>query len=503
MTAGNHKAHCIIVAANLAATMSIAQQPFDIDPAFQTTLTTTTNFGQYVASIFIDLDATIVVSGQFRFPGDLATRNGARLNADGTQNGNFTNLPVLGGKITPWSNKYYCMAGQQVYRSLPSWNNDAAFDMNSSWPLVSIFQGGDYHVFPDGRILFTGGCPMNDPDHGFVGEFNLIWFTNTGYLDTTRIHRKGNGNMFEFEALHPASPQGQAGQFICSIQGTEYEGSPVAPVFRINADGSLDPSFNAPLQPWGESRVFLPLENGQVLAGGNRQIIGQPDTICVIRFMQDGSLDPAFHLALFKDLLGYPSPWVSDIETLPDGRLMVVGNFDEVDGLPRRGIVMLHSDGTVDESVFNDAGCDPYTYTVGTSQYQSRVVGGITLAPDGSYYIYGSYNGYDDGTTSYPEQRFVSRLYGLNVGVQEHEMELLQVAPNPTYGPLTVTLSENSTAQRAEVLDANGRLVRAERVPAGVQQLTMDLSELSEGAYVLRLRMPDGAVRHARFVVVR
>ncbi|MBL0129662.1 MAG: T9SS type A sorting domain-containing protein [Flavobacteriales bacterium] len=478
--------------------MSIAQQPFDLDPDFATSIER-----HYVNSLCPLTDGKLYISGDIRFTGELSSRYFLRLNNDGSIDDGFPDVFAGGGKITPWSNGYYCGTGQQVSRLHLDASMDNSFDMNSAWQLVSVFQGGDYHVFPDGRILFTGGCPMNDPDHGFVGEYNLVWFTNTGYLDTTRIHRKGNGNMFEFEALHPASPQGQAGQFVCSIQGTEYEGSPVAPVFRINADGSLDPSFNAPLQPWGESRVFLPLENGQVLAGGNRQIIGQPDTICVIRFLEDGSLDPTFHLALFKDTLGYPSPWVSDIETLPDGRLMVVGNFDEVDGLPRRGIVMLHSDGTVDESVFNDAGCDPYNYTVGTSQYQSRVIGGITPAPDGSYYIYGSYNGYDDGTTSYPTQRFVSRLYGLNVGVQEHKMELLRVAPNPTYGPLAVTLPQNGKALRAEVLDAHGRLVRSDRISSSTQQLSMNLSELSEGAYVLRLHMQDGAARHARFVIVR
>lgn len=503
MTVERRNRLCNTVAASLAATVCLAQQPFDLDDSFQTTFTTSTNFGQFVASIFIEADETIVISGQFRFPGDLSTRSGARLNEDGTRNLQFTNLPGLGGKITPWNGMYYCGAGQGVRRSFANWDQDPSFDMNSAWQLVSIFQGGDYHVFPDGRVLFTGGCPMNDPNHGFVGEYNLVWFTNTGYLDTTRIHRKGNGNMFEFEALHPTSPQGQAGQFICSIQGTEYEGSPVAPIFRIHADGSLDTSFNAPLQAWGETRVFLPMEDGMVLAGGNRQITGQPDTLCLIRFLQDGSLDPAFHRALFKDLLGYPSPWVADIEALPDGRLMVAGNFDEVDGHARRGIVMLHADGTVDTSVFDDAGCEPYTYTVGTSQYQSRVIGGITPAPDGSYYIYGSYHGYDDGTTSYPDQRFVSRLYGLNVGMREHVVEPLQLAPNPTYGPLSVTLPQNGKAQRAEVLDANGRLVRIAGIAASAEQFTMDLADLIEGAYVMRLRMQDGSVRYGRFVIMR
>ncbi|MFZ1695179.1 MAG: T9SS type A sorting domain-containing protein, partial [Flavobacteriales bacterium] len=118
-------------------------------------------------------------------------------------------------------------------------------------------------------------------------------------------------------------------------------------------------------------------------------------------------------------------------------------------------------------------------------------------------YIWGAYHGYDDGTTNDPTQRFVSRLYGLNVGVPESELAPLQLQPNPTFGPLSVTLPANTAALHAEVLDANGRMVWSKALSAHSEQLQLDLSALSEGAYVLRLRLGDGSVRNGRFVILR
>ncbi len=492
---------CSTVAATLAATVGMAQQPFELDPSFQCPIDPIGPGSQFVSSILPVADR-LLVSGLFRFGGDISPKRLGRLNGDGGMDGSFPFSGLAEGKLTAWTGeKFYAGTAQTVRRILPTGQQDVSFIEMNGGLYFSSFQGGDYHLFPDGRVLMSGSHQLNDPTRGFVGFYNLIWFTNTGYLDTTRIHRKGNGNMFEFEALHPASPQGQAGQFICSIQGTEYEGTLVAPVFRINADGSLDPTFNAPIQPAGWSWAFEPMEDGKVLVGGARKLNGQEDTLCLLRLLQDGSLDPDFHIAEFKNTFEETHyPQVLDILRLPDGRMVITGNFDLVDGHPRGSIVMLNSDGTVDTSVFENAGCDSYFFTVGTSQYADRYISGITPAPNGSYYIYGSYHGYDDGTTSYPEQRFVSRLYGLDVGIQEPDTQPLRVYPNPSNGSFTVDLDPSFTGV-VQLLDLGGRVVYEERVRTGHTSVSIAPEELAAGAYALRVASSTNVVRTAHVVV--
>jgi hypothetical protein len=63
-------------------------------------------------------------------------------------------------------------------------------------PYFSYLQGGDYHVFPDGRVVMTGQYMLSDTVRGYEGTYNLVWITNTGYLDTTRTHRQANGPLW-------------------------------------------------------------------------------------------------------------------------------------------------------------------------------------------------------------------------------------------------------------------------------------------------------------------
>jgi uncharacterized delta-60 repeat protein len=488
-----------MLAAIWAASMGLAQQPFDLDPGFRTNILTSGVFNsQYVNSILPLPDGKVLVSGQIVFSGDdpFVLRSGARLNQDGTRDGTFPDLVFMGGKITPWNNQFYCGGGQSVGRSNMDGSHDPTFDMNSSWPLVSIFQGGDYHVFPDGRVLVTGSHDMYDTLRGFVGPHQLVWFQSNGYLDTTRVHRQCNGILWTLK-------EQPDGKFLIGSWCSWYDGHPVGPVFRIHPDGSLDTTFTAPMEHASYTFTYdmYNYEDGRILVSGTyTSIPGVTDTVCVVRLHSDGGLDMSFHMASFRDTTtANRTPRVMETLPLEDGRLIVVGDFDFVDGISRRGIVMLHADGTVDESVFDEAGCSPF-YFGSQGENLNRVIAGITPAHDGGYYIYGGYVGYSDGTTNDPTQRFVSRLYGLDVGVREHAQPRMEVYPNPSSTYVTVEL-EQMPAQGVLLLrDALGREVWQQRV-AGYQN-TVPLHGLGGGVYLLEL-WAGGERRAAQRVVVQ
>ncbi|HRW90311.1 MAG TPA: hypothetical protein P5027_10200, partial [Flavobacteriales bacterium] len=146
---------------------------------------------------------------------------------------------------------------------------------------------GDYHIFPDGRVLLSGTHIMSDSIRGFEGTYELIWFTNTGYLDTTRVHRNANGPIWGFKELPD-------GKFICSCSCTQYEGQPVSRLFRVHADGALDTTFQTGVN-WGNIFAYHPLPDGRVYVGGRYKRATAPnDTLFLARFLPDGSLDPTF-----------------------------------------------------------------------------------------------------------------------------------------------------------------------------------------------------------------
>ncbi|MEO8591655.1 MAG: T9SS type A sorting domain-containing protein [Flavobacteriales bacterium] len=475
-----------MAAALVAATSADAQQPFDLDPTFSTTIQQ-----QYVASVLLVEGNKLIVSGDLLFSGDdqFSPRTGARLNPDGSRDPAFTTYPEMGGVIKPWNDKIYCASTQTVRRFNMNGSVDPSFIHMNSDPHFSSLQGGDYHVFPDGRVLMSGAHTLNDPTRGFLGLYNLIWFSNTGYLDTTRIHRKSNGNMFEFEALPD-------GRFVCSTQGTTYEGQPVSRVFRIEADGALDPSFSVPLQNWGFTQHFEGLQDQRIMAAGSYRLESSVDTVCLLRLMPDGGLDPTFTpVSCRATYLPFSYPYIYDCHILPDGRMIVAGNFDRVQGVPRGGIALLDANGILLDDLFADATCGPYTY--GGNTY--RWIGGMVPGPEDQWYIYGAYHGYDDGTTNDIQQRFVSRLYGLDVGMQERQPIAFKMYPNPTSIATTIELEQLPTQGELRLRDALGRVVQRQRITD--HYTTLALNGAGSGVYTVEVWDANGRMTTELLVV--
>ena len=418
---------------------------------------------------------------------------------NGSRDLSFPNFPYTtgGGKIRPWNGQYYVHAGHTVRRLDTDCLIDSEFIQMNQDPLFSSLQGGDYHVYPDGRVLMSGVHSLHDSIRGFEGLHCLVWFSNTGYLDTTQHHRTCAGSLDFFQALPD-------GRFIGSLGNppntASWEGQPTGSnVIRFDADGEWDPSFQADVW-WGQAYGFLPLPDGRLYAGGNFRIAGDPDTLHFVRFMPDGSLDPTFNNHLdFRtiDLSGSLGAAVGRVfHQLDEGRLIITGGFELVDGEPRQGICLIDTAGNLLDTYLSGPGC-------GDFNYQGWIYGsieGITPAPDGSYYIWGAYHGYDDGTTNDTLQRMVSRLHGLTVGVRDPVRESWEWEIFPV--PVTDALSLRSPADRTGALvilrDALGRIVH-EQLITGPETM-IDVVRFAPGLYHAEVRSRFGQCSSRRWI---
>ena len=210
-----------------------AQVPLSLDSSFRTEIDT-----WYVSSVLPLTDGSLLASGVMRFPGELSDKRLVRLSADGHRDNSYNNSGLGQGKLTQWnSGLFYVGTAQTVRRILPSGFLDPGWTEMNLGPYFSSLQGGDYHVYPDGRLLMSGVHQLSDTARGFEGLYSLIWLSNTRYLDTTKTHRYCDGSIDYFKELPD-------GKFICSGGLTTYEGQPVNRVFRVQADGALDPTFN-------------------------------------------------------------------------------------------------------------------------------------------------------------------------------------------------------------------------------------------------------------------
>ncbi|MBK9273487.1 MAG: T9SS type A sorting domain-containing protein [Flavobacteriales bacterium] len=462
-----------------------AQQPFDLDSTFRTSLGS-----RNVNSMAIMPDGRLLISGRLKFNGVVDEWPLARLLSNGSLDPSWNFGAPGGSKITPWSSGYYVGTTSLVRRLDAAGQLDPSFILMTNSPYFSPGQGGDYHVYPDGRVLMTGVHVLSDSIRGFEGFYSLVWFSNTGYLDTTATHRKCDGSI---DFIHPLPD----GKFLLSGIFTTYEGQPAGRIFRVHPDGGLDTSFSTTIF-WGQAYGCHLLDDGRILAAGRFQISGDPDTLHLIRLMPNGTLDPTFnnHLSFEIDTLDGVSATVTAVHPLGDGRIALLGGFDRVGGLVRRGFVLTDTTGQLLSTALGGNGGGPYTYM----NFTYGSIRDMVPAPDGGYYIHGSFVGYDDGTVNDTTQRFVSRLYGLDVGVREVEQPLaVQVVPNPSTGPVRVELPEAIGPATLQVVDAQGRVVRVQRVASG--PAVLDLTGQAAGVYAVRVRNEAGRSGHARIVL--
>ena len=117
---------------------------------------------------------------------------------------------------------------------------------------------------------------------------------------------------------------------------------------RLNPDGSLDSSFNASLVGGAVAHLAL-CANGQVMiAGAFTNVAGTPRHT-LVRLEPNGSLDPTFDIGTGV-WQGGSRTAIMTLATLPDGRTLIGGWFNGLNGSPCSQVARLLANGTLDTS---------------------------------------------------------------------------------------------------------------------------------------------------------
>ena len=169
-------------------------------------------------------------------------------------------------------------------------------------------------------------------------------------------------------------------------------------VVRLNADGILDLNFTNPFLNTTAATLALQ-PNGKIILGGS---FSSPRNR-IARLETNGALDSSFNIGI--GFQGFFAGTVYETATQPDGKVIIVGQFDLVSGVPYGNIVRLNSDGTLDNSFI------PFGGTLG-------LIRSVVLEPSGKIVIGGGFSTYNSITSNR-----VARLFpngnidtGFNVG---------------------------------------------------------------------------------------
>jgi len=152
--------------------------------------------------------------------------------------------------------------------------------------------------------------------------------------------------------------------------------------------GDVDPTFNIDSAVPGTIHSITVQPDGKEIIGGefDLSIWSNPVTRNIARLNVDGSLDNSFVTGM------YGANGEVDASALqPDGRVLIAGQFTSVNGVARRGIARLNADGSLDTS-FQDGLDGVVTIDPLFHQVSKGFVYHIALQPDGRVLLAGTFN---------------------------------------------------------------------------------------------------------------
>ena len=172
------------------------------------------------------------------------------------------------------------------------------------------------------------------------------------------------------------------GKILIAGEFTTINGAASFKLARLNADGSLDTSFNAnwlpgPLNEGVGIQMMKLLPNGKILLGGGLPYNGMNGgNVKLFRLNADGSFDTT--LSTVPTLVSSNGSFqeIKKADQLPDGKILVCGYFTQANNNPKVGLARFNNDGSYDSTfttVINDRCMD------------------IAVQPDGKYIVAGFY----------------------------------------------------------------------------------------------------------------
>ncbi|MDZ7319978.1 MAG: cohesin domain-containing protein [candidate division KSB1 bacterium] len=346
--------------------------------------------GGVIFSTLAQPDGRILIGGNFTTVNGIPRRSIARLNRNGTLDTQFT--PGTGdgwvqsmllqpdGKVIVGFMEKAAPGNLKIMRLNQDGSLDTGFNVYTSCCGGIIYAVA---LQPDGKILVGG----------YFGNA-IVRLNSDGSLDTS-FNLGVSVNWVRAIAIQ------SDGKIL--IGGNLGTGN----IARLNSNGTLDTGFNP--NPGANAQVTSIgiADNGQVLISGSFSQVNNVNRKCIARLNSDGSLDSNF------------APNISDancdvrsLATQPDGKILLGGQFTQIDGVNHNNIARLNNDGTLDAGFNPGSGANGMVNAVVVQLDDKVLIGGeftnvngqtakgiMRLDPDGST----SWKMYWD-TTGVPDQ---------------------------------------------------------------------------------------------------
>jgi uncharacterized delta-60 repeat protein len=314
-----------VVSSNATLTVT-TPQPGDLDLSFSGPA----SMSGSVVCVGIQPDGKFVVGGSFTNVNGSSRNSIARLNSDGSNDATFLNgLAGANGTI----------------RTLA----------------IQI----------DGKIVIGGEfTTVNGVARGRIARLNTDGTLDTGFQ---------NGLAGANDAVYSLALQSD-GKVVIGGPFIQVNGTGRSCVARLNTNGSLDTGFLNGLAGADNTLISLALQsNGQVVIGGAFANVNGVARGGIARLNADGSLDTSF-----QNGSAGANGYVYSTAIQKDGKVLIGGDFTTVNGSTRTRLTRLNSNGGLDTGFGTSTGANGIVWTIAQLADATVLAGGDFTSVNGT-----------------------------------------------------------------------------------------------------------------------
>ena len=345
-----------------------------------------------VLALALQPNGQILAGGNFTFVNGVPENCIARLNADGSlDRAGFLNgysgangavqavvcqtdgRVIIGGAF----NNVDGTARNRIARLMTDGSLDTSFSPPGGasapvYALAETFVNGAREIYVGGAFnIISGGASPN------LARLNG-GSTNSagGSLDTSFATGSGpNGAVYAI-AVYPANSP-FAGKLLVGGAFASINGFALGHVARMNGDGSVDTNFDLNLGANDTVRAIAIQSDGRILIGGDFTNVNGTALNRIARLNSDGSLDTNFTANVTNNADAGANGSVQAIAVQADNRIVLVGQFTSANGVTRNHITRLMPNGAVDPTInFGDGANGAIDALLIQPAYQMLVIGG-------------------------------------------------------------------------------------------------------------------------------
>ncbi|HRA18314.1 MAG TPA: T9SS type A sorting domain-containing protein [Flavobacteriales bacterium] len=424
----------------------------------------------WVYSTKLQSDGKILIGGDFTSYNAISRNHIARLNGDGSLDTSFdpgAGTDQLIYSVATQADGKILIGGLfnsyngTARKCIARLNMDGSLDTGFDPGAGANFWINSVTVQPDGKILIGGEFTS----YNGIARIGITRLNADGSMDTSFDQGTGTSSWVESISLQTD------GKIVIGGAFSSYNGTSRKNIARLNADGSLDTDFDP-----GTGTNHNPIHatsiqyDGKILIGGNFTMYDGIARNCIARLHTDGSLDLGFDPGTGANNVVYSTTIQAD------GKILIGGAFWDYNGTLINRLARLNTDGSLDMD-----------FTIGTGS--NNGVLSSALQADGKILIGGTFTSYDG-----VGRNRIARLNNGPVGIQEVDTQNMSVFPNPSQRSVSVSTSMTGPLV-ITVTDLTGKLILKDFAQGSTAQpIMIRLDDQEPGPYFVSLAGKSGTV---------